>query len=141
MYRSKKNVFTVVKVEPRLVDALRNFTGGVRRRFGCRFEFLGLDHGFYDFLSSITVVHVEVHDGNLTNFVSVVTFQVRSCHSYVVDEAKPVAARFLLKVVFFVKSFSKNARMVAWGSDCTKSIAAGATHYGVTSLHRSACCM
>jgi len=87
------------------------------------------------------VVHVEVHNRNFLNLVSVLRHGVAGGNSHVVDKAETIAASFrrVLVVVVIVKGFAENACMMAWWPGRAKGVPVLSTHHCIDRLHSCPC--
>jgi len=134
---SKKHIFAIVKIKPRLELVGRNFTRRKRRNVCSSDKSFRLNQGLDYFLSSIPMVNIKINDCYFFDFVTILAFQVSCSYCDVVYEAKTIAASFISINVITMECFAEDASMMAWRSDRAKSIPKTFFHHGVYSLNHS----
>jgi len=134
--RLKKYVFTIILVEPWLVLCCRSWIRVVKNA-GIRLflEHHWSLHAFNDLLSTITVVDIEVYDGNSFYFVPVPAHEVSCSNCYVVYIAKTICLFLIAHIVF--KCLTEHPSMMPRWPYRAKSICIFTCHQLVACLNDS----
>lgn len=128
MNRLEQDILSVLIIKPRLVYCDASWVLVVKdTHVGWLSKDLLTLHALNNFLCSVSMVYVEVNDGNAFNLFSVDVLQVGCCNSSVVDVAEAVC--LLLVTLVVLESLAKSACVVAWRSNCTEGITGGARHH------------
>lgn len=135
----KQDIVAIIKVKPWSKLMLLDFNCCKWWYVGFSLKLLWPDQRFYNFLSAVSVVNVEINNGNLFYFITVLALYISCCNSYIIDVTKSIAASFLTVWVVIMVSFSENTCMVARWSGCTKCIPKVSSHYGIACLYDCSC--
>ena len=92
-------------------------------------------HALDYFLSSVTVVDVEVDNGNTFDLVSIFIHEVGSSNSDIIDVTKSIGLALVTNIVF--KCRSKDPSMMSRRPNGAKCICIVAWHNSITSLNHS----
>ena len=90
-------------------------------------------HALYNFLSTVSMVHVEINYCDSLNFRSIGTLQVCCSNSNIVNITESIGLFLVTNVVF--EGFAENSSMMAWRSYCTKSVPILSRHELVTGFN------
>lgn len=137
--RCKKNIFTIIEIKPRFIQICDYLSSGEWGHIFASLELFGLHHDLHNFLCTIAMMHIEINNRNLLNFLSVLGFEVGSSDCDIIYVAKSIGASFNTKVVVIMESFPENSCMVTRRPRCTKRIPVLTGHDAITSLNYCTC--
>jgi len=84
------------------------------------------------------MVHIEVHNCNLLDLISVAALEVRRCQRYVVQKAESIGAR--LPAIVRMESLSEYARVVTGRPGGAERVSCLATHDCISCFDRGTSC-
>ena len=136
----EKYVLSIILVEPRpVLSWLPGVAIPKNRRFCWFTKHLWLLHAFNYFLSTIAVMHVNVHNRHSFDLLPVGIFHVCCSNCNIVYIAKSISLFLITNIIF--ESLAEYTRVMSRRPDCTESIPILRSHDLITCFNDSTTCL